>query len=166
MKNSQTINTRTDAYATNNITVYAAVDNTINSFANAAPYGVVLPFNINVFSSLKTSVSDLEDAAVAEQVGKVLSNLYFSLQKASRQKIPNKYLSRINLVQQEGKAALLEWNFQDFRVGFTLEPDKNESSYFVVSQDKTAGSFMADTQKLDDISWSVDKLVEYVLENT
>lgn len=147
--------------------VRQAINNTTSSFASTDPYGTVLPSNLNVFSSLTASIAALEDAAVAEQVKHVLTNLYLSLQRASRRKSINNYLSRINLIQQSDKAALLEWSFQDFRVGFTLEPNKNESSYFVVSQDKIAGSFMADTQKLDDgISNSVDKIVEYVLENT
>jgi hypothetical protein len=70
-------------------------------------------------------------------------------------------------VQQEDKTALLEWNFQDFRVGFTLEPNKAESSYFVVSQDKNTGVFKTSTQRLDADSYrSVDRIVDYVLENT
>jgi len=140
---------------------------TTNSFAGTDPYGTVLPSNLNVFSNLAASIAELEDTEVEKQVRRVLSSLYMSLQKASRRKNINNYLSRLNLIQQEDKAALLEWSFQDFRVSFTLEPDKNESSYFYVSQDKSTGSFKADTQKLDaDISRVVDKIVEYVLENT
>lgn len=166
MKSSQT---KTSASINSAIgkEVRPAIANTTSSFASTDPYGTVLPSNLNVFSNLAASIAELEDTVVAEQVRRVLSCLYLSLQRASRRKTINNYLSRINLIQQGDKAALVEWSFQDFRVGFTLEPEKKESSYFVVSQDKSAGSFMADTQKLDDdISRSVDKIVEYVLENT
>ena len=143
------------------------ISNTANSFSGAEPYGTVLPFNINVFSILAEGITDLENSVVKEQVKQVLLHLYLSLQKAHKKKNLNNYLSRINLVQQGDMAALLEWSFQDFRVGFTLESDKTESSYFLVSQDKNAGSFIIDTHKLDtDVSRSVDRIVEYVLENT
>jgi hypothetical protein len=141
--------------------------NTSNSYSGINPYGTVLPSNINVFSALTEKISGLENPAVTEQVKQILLYLYLSLQRAYRFKPIGNYLSRMNLVQQEDKAALLEWSFQDFRVGFTLEPVQTESSFFVVSQDKRAGALMADTQKLDsNISMSVDKIVEYVLENT
>lgn len=151
----------------NEKTIRTTIGNTSNSYATTEPYGMVLPSNIDVFSSLTTSFLSLEDTEVVKQVREVLLNLYLSLRKAGKHKPISNYLSRMNLVQQEDKAALLEWNFQDFRVGFTLEPDRTESSYFVVSQNKNAGSFMADTQKLDtDVFRLVDKIVEYVLENT
>jgi len=143
------------------------IGNTSNSFSGAEPYGTMLPSNINIFSSLAESIIGLEDPSVKEQAEQVLLYLYLSLRRACKQKILSNYLSRINLVQQEDKAALMEWNFQDFRIGFTLESNKDESSYFVVSQNKNTGSFMTDTQKLDTtVSRSVEKIVEYVLENT
>ncbi|MDR1205126.1 MAG: hypothetical protein LBL26_06550 [Peptococcaceae bacterium] len=147
--------------------VRKTVGKTSASASDVEPYGIVLPTNINIFSSLSDRMAGLEDHEVTEQVRQVLIYLYRSLQRAYRRKPLNNYLSRMNLVQQDDKAALLEWNFEDFRVGFTLEPVRSESSFFVVSQDKSAGSLMADTQKLDaDISRSVDQIVEYVLENT
>jgi hypothetical protein len=140
---------------------------TSSSYSRVNPYDAVLPSNINVFSALPEKISGLENPAVTEQVKQILLYLYLSLQRAYEFRQPENYLSRMNLVQQEDKAALLEWSFQDFRVGFTLEPEKDESSFFVVSQDKNAGSFTMNTQKLDtDISLSVKKIVEYVLENT
>jgi hypothetical protein len=143
------------------------IGNTSSTFSGIEPYGVVLPSNINVFSSLAERISALENPEVMEQVKQILLHLYLSLKKANTLKTLNNYLSRVNLVQQDDKAALLEWSFQDFRVGFTLEPEKDESSYFVVSQDKDAGSFMADIQKLGtDISRPIGRIVEYVLENT
>jgi hypothetical protein len=147
--------------------VWRAIGKTSGSASGIEPYMVVLPSNINVFSSVSEKVADLEDKVVSEQVNQTLLCLYLSLQKANKWRGLNNYLSRLNLVQQEDKAALLEWNFQDFRVGFALEPEKSESSYYIVSQDKEMGFLETEMQKFDaDISCSVDKIVEYVLENT
>jgi hypothetical protein len=93
--------------------------------------------------------------------------LYHSLRRLSKSQVITNYLSRLNLVCQEDGSALLEWNFQDFRVGFTLEPNEDESSCFIVSQDKNKNLFSADTQKLDvNNSASIDEIVGYVLGNT
>jgi len=164
MKNINSYKTSATASAR---VVRATIENTTSTFSAKESYGTVLPTNIDVFSGLTQKVTGLDNSEVALQVKQVILCLYLSLQKAHRKKSLSNYLSRINIVQQEDKAALLEWSFQDFRVGFTLEPEKSESGYFVVSQDKSAGSFMTDTQKLDDnISRTVDSIVEYVLENT
>jgi hypothetical protein len=145
----------------------AVVDNTSNSYTTSEPYGAVLPKNIDVFSGLTTSILNIEDPEVAKQVKQVLLGLYLSLQSAIKHKEFSNYLSRIHLVQQDDHTALLEWNFQNFRVGFRLEPDKAESSCFVVSQDNDAGSYMANTWKLDSDPFPlVDRIVKYVLENT
>ena len=144
-----------------------AIGNTSNSCSDADPYGTELPSNINVFSNLTEDITRLEDSSVKDQVMKVLFFLYLSLRRAFKQKTLSNYLSRINLIQQEDKAALIEWNFQDFRVGFILERNKSESSYFMVSQDKSTNSFMTDSQKLDtDTSVPVEMIVKYVLDNT
>jgi len=143
-------------------------DNTANSFSGMVLYGTALPSNINVFSNLTDGMIGLEDAGVREQVKQVLSYLYLSLLWAHKQKTLNScFLSRVNIVQQSDKSALLEWSFQDFRVGFTLESNSTESSYFIISQNKNTGSLIVDTQKLNvDVSKSIDKIVKYVLENT
>lgn len=140
---------------------------TTNSYSGIEPYKTVLPSNINVFSRIYSNILKLEDPEVTKQVHQVLLNLYLSLQKISKYQSIENYLSRINLVQMEDKTALLEWNFEDFRVGFNLEPDKNDSSYFIVSQDKRVGHLLANTQKIGADLWKiVEKIVEYVLENT
>lgn len=140
---------------------------TTNSYSGIEPYKTVLPSNIDVFSRIYNNILKLEDPEVTKQVQQVLLNLYLSLQKISKHQPIENYLSRINLVQQDDKTALLEWNFEDFRIGFNFELDKNDSSYFIVSQDKSTGHFSADTQKISaDLLGVVEKIVEYVLENT
>ena len=152
---------------TNNRSTRTANNNTSNSYSDLKPYATVLPSNMDVFSNLSAKMSALENASVFEQVKQVLQHLYLSLQKANEDKPMSNYLSRINLVQQDDKSALLEWNFQDFRAGFALEPIPSESRFFIVSQDKSIGSFTTEIQRLDlnNLS-SIDTLVGYVLENT
>jgi hypothetical protein len=151
----------------NQCTARKAVGNTSNSLSETTPYRTALPLGVDIFSGLAGSQLSLYDNVVSGQVRRILTYLYLLLQELSKSQVITNYLSRLNLVCQEDGSALLEWNFQDFRVGFTLEPNEDESSFFVVSQDKNKDLFSADTQKLDVNNYVlINKIVGYVLENT
>lgn len=139
---------------------------TSSSLMHPDPYSAPLPKNLDVFSNLSSKFAEIEDENVLVQVKRVLNSLYLSIQQISKLKTVNKYLSRLNLVQQSDGDALLEWNFRDFRIGFTFEPDKNKSSYFIVSQDRSNGAFFADSKLLtDDVTNIINNIVRYVWEN-
>ncbi|MDR1487904.1 MAG: hypothetical protein LBT62_07960 [Deltaproteobacteria bacterium] len=144
-------------------------EDTSNSCLAFEPYALALPSNIDVFSSLNNDSLAVfkDDEAVLEQVKQVLRNIYLGLQAADKLRPIRTRLSRLCLVRLEDEAALLEWNFQDFRVGFSLEPDKTQSCYYIVSQDKSVGSFFTYSQRLgaDNMAGPVETLVKYVLAN-
>jgi hypothetical protein len=167
MNNSSEYRTSSFLNETNKNIKQITIDITSNSYEDNTPYGTVLPSNINVFSSLAARLLTIENQDVIQQVKQTLLYIYRALQKANVQRKINNYLSRINLVQQQDMAALLEWNFENFRVGFTLEPNRDESSYYIISQDNSIEAFQVDTQKINpDFSRPVEKIVKYVLENT
>jgi len=136
--------------------------------ANYILYDMPLPSNINVFSKVKKNITQLKDPSVKQQADYILSNIYLLLQNAyKRRKCLSNRLPQINIVQQEDNSALMEWSFQNFRIGFMLESDKAYSCYFVVSQGENDNLFMPPAQKLDvDTPRSVKEIVEYVLRNT
>ena len=143
------------------------VNNTSNSYLNTNIYPVMLPLNVDVFSSLSKSIITLEDEEVAKQVKKILSCLYLSLKKAINNKSISNYLPRLHLTQQDDMSALIEWNFQNFRIGFILDTNKDENYFFMISQNKIMNSYKSDLQKLDvDNFVYMDEIIKYVLENT
>jgi hypothetical protein len=150
-----------------NLTVPPTNDFTLASFDTPNPYITILSDDLNIFSGINRSVIELENTEVREQVESILSLLYLALLRASQQKYLNNYLSPLNLNQQEDKAALLEWSFEKFRIGFLLEPDSEKSFFFQVSQDEKSGTFNSERRRLgDDVPHIVNKIVEYVLNNT
>jgi len=143
------------------------VNYTSNSYLDANIYPIMLPVNVNVFSSLSESIMTLEDKEVAKQVNKILSCLYLSLKKAINNKSISNYLPRLHLTQQDDMSALIEWNFQNFRIGFILDTNKDENYFFMISQNKIMNSYKSDLQKLDvDNFVYMDEIIKYVLENT
>jgi hypothetical protein len=140
---------------------------TTDSFSLNTSYRMKLPSNIDVLSKLSEAVVSLSNADVKKHTFDVLNMLNSSLREINNYSNLSNYLSRINVIEQIDSAALIEWSFQNFRVGFSIEPDMNESSYFIVSEDKSTGSFIADTKKVgSEIDAAIEKIVEYVIRNT
>ena len=136
------------------------------SFENV--YTTKLPSNIDIFSKLSENVNSLTNESVKKQILHILGTISHILQEIVmyNNNISN-YLSRMNIVEQNDFSALIEWNFHKFRLGFLIETDETESSYYIISEDKSTGSFIAETKKVGtDIDIVTAKIVEYVLKNT
>jgi hypothetical protein len=121
-----------------------------------------------VFTRLSKAVDSLSNIDVKNYTITILEALNKALQNINNyNKNISKYLSKLNVIEQADLAALIEWNFQNFRVGFSVESDLSESSYFIVSEDKSMGSFNANSQKIGlDKDIAIEKILEFVLENT
>ena len=164
---SGTSNQTSDTNKNTKTIKYQGPIQTTDSFSINTSYQIKLPSNIDVFSRLSKTVASLSNPDVKKHTINILDTLNKSLQNINNYKnIPN-YLSKLNVIEQSDLAALIEWNFQNFRVGFSIEPDLNESSYFIVSEDKSIGSFVAETKKVgSEITIAVEKILEYVIRNT
>ena len=128
-------------------------------------YAVKLPSSVDVFSALSENIDTLTDPNVKRQVIRILGIVDHILQQqiAGDGNIQNR-LSKLHVIEQEDFSALIEWNFQHFRVGFLVEPEETESSYYWVSENKSRGSFKADSEKVgDDLDRFVVSIVEYVI---
>lgn len=69
-------------------------------------------------------------------------------------RLPN--LPIIRFVEAPDKSVLLEWIFPHWRIGFSIEPNVEESGWFF-SSDKSAGSVIAGGQLAGfDVSWILD----------
>ncbi len=140
---------------------------TSDSFSLNDSYRIKLPSNIDVLSSVSKIVASLSNSDVRNYVINVLDKINKSLQNINIQGDISNYLSKINVIEQTDLAALIEWNFKNFRVGFSIEPDLDESSFVIVSKDENKGSFFTITEKIgSEINAVIDKIVEYVINNT
>lgn len=141
---------------------------TNDSFSINTSYHIKLPSNIDVFTRLSKAVDSLSNIDVKNYTITILEALNKALQNINNyNKNISNYLSKLNVIEQADLAALIEWNFQNFRVGFSVEPDLNESSYFIVSEDKNIGSFKANSEKVGlDKDIAIEKILDFVLKNT
>jgi len=167
MKNDVTKNQTYGSYRNKRYLNYQLPMQTYDSFSYNNTYTAKLPSNFDVLSELKKSTDGLSNLDVKRQTINILSALSAVLHElVMKYNVPNS-LTTLNIIEQNDSAALIEWNYQNFRVGFSVEPIYSESSYYIVSEDKSTGSFTADSKKIGtDIEKVVTKIVEYVIRNT
>lgn len=146
---------------------YLFPDQTSDSYSMLSSYQTLLPHNIDVFSVITDALQTLTNPTVKDETIVFLGRVNAYLQTVSLTSHATNYLSKLNLIEQDDGVVLIEWNFQNFRIGFLIEPKNEESSYYIISEDKEIGSFMAETRRIgrryDEV---IEKIVRYVLENT
>ena len=95
----------------------------------------------------------IENPRVAEQLGNLLSIIDVVVNRIVEQEGID--LSSIPLLHahvEEDGSVLLEWVFQDFRIGFNIEPNPNDSGWHLLSgknlRNKTESGQLIDTPKI------------------
>jgi len=78
------------------------------------------------------SVQNKDQVARANEMLSIIQSEVIKLQ-------PPMTLPPISAFQDENGALLLEWIFNDFRVGFNLEMDENESGWYLASKPSSGG---------------------------
>jgi hypothetical protein len=148
---------------TGKIFSYKTSNNTPTSRDNTDLVYAALPYNIDIFEEITENLLALEGSVVINQTYQILKYFYSALQKANENTIICNYIPRLHVVQQENKSVLIEWDFQNVRLGFVLEPVESESYFYTVFQDNE-GSFSSDTRRLNNnVPQIISNMVKCVL---
>jgi hypothetical protein len=139
----------------------------VSPFDNVSTVQPMLPANIDVFSHLSGSLSSLSDDNVIVQSYVIVRFLQRVLNDLASKDYFINYLSRLHITEQEDKTALIEWNFENFRIGFSIDPDSSKSGYYLVSTDHVTTDFIMKTGKIGTRQREIiEFMVNYALENT
>jgi hypothetical protein len=95
------------------------------------PYQIKKPSNLDVTYTARQHVKNIQIISVREQVVQLLDMIDNCLNESRIDKSSYR-LPRIALTIGEDGVIVLEWNFEFFRIGFTLEEERGESSYFKI----------------------------------
>lgn len=108
----------------------------------------------------------LEESQQKDLFLKLLLSLHKVLIQYYTQSFELSHLPSLHVVIVEDGSILIEWIFTDFRIGFSIEIEITESSWYLVSNEKlesiTKSGFLT-TDKLDSI---IDEVVAFIIENT
>ena len=126
-----------------------------------------LPEAIDVFTQASSKIAKLHDHIVKKQTLEILNRIYICLAYYNQVTDLRNRLPKLHLTIDEDGDACIELNFQSFRFGFTLESEREKSSYYIVAGDLTDGYISSTSDILrDNYRYVVDSIVKLVLENT
>jgi hypothetical protein len=133
-------------------------------FTSAQPIQLV-PRYFNLISNALDKLKSFKVDAVKKQAENVLINIAYFL-SIYPINLDNKF-NKILITELEDSSAMIEWIFDSFRIGFSLEADPHDASYFFVSNDKSTGIYNAYSKPLNDnIQELLSAVVGYVIGNT
>jgi hypothetical protein len=117
---------------------------------------------------IKEAVANLEQIENAEMKELILMIFGKLSMKIRLSELTSKthYLPPIRLFKMEDESILIEWMFHNFRIGFSVEEDINESSWYFISNKNMEDQGQAGFVREVDIDILLDKFVTYIAINT
>ncbi len=124
-------------------------------------YPVYLPNRVypTFLRAILSSLNELKNENVAKEVFnliKTIQSITFSLQD---DKLIDLIFQRLHLFNIEDDTALLEWIFEDYRIGFGVDTDPNESSWYLVTQKElgniNAYGYLSEDNNANIITWLI-----------
>jgi hypothetical protein len=124
-------------------------------------YGAKKAIN-NVTAEARFNALQLSNKSVREQTLKLLDDIDSYLMSATSDILPQIYLT-----ERENSSVLLEWMFEDFRIGFALEPLQDDSYYFRVTVDRVTRAYYSESFYLHTAyNEIIKKIIQFVLQHS
>lgn len=111
--------------------------------------------------ALQLEVQEIREAAII-----VLKSIEKGIVDFELQRFQLDHLPELYPVKVDDGSFLIEWIFEDFRIGFSIEPEIEESSWYLVSKNSLGatnaeGIIFLDNQLKAPISWMLKFIVLY-----
>ena len=117
----------------------------------------------NLTRQARDTISQIQNPNVAEQLDKLLSIIDKIFYVAQQGKIDLSYIPSLNAHVDEDGSVLVEWIFPDFRTGFNIEPNPDDSGWHLVSN-KALNEYTASGQ-LADMNEIILFLLKFIFSN-
>jgi hypothetical protein len=117
----------------------------------------------NTIGKARSIIPQIKNAAVTDQIEKLLltiRNFVRILQDATGSVIN---IPPLRAYVAEDDAAVFEWIFPDFRVGFNIEPNPEESGWHIVSNEKL--DKITASGPLGNMDATIQTLFAFILRN-
>ena len=90
----------------------------------------------NLITPAWNAVGQVEDQKVADEARNILLIIEKTILIAQSKGIDLGHLPQLHAFDVQDGSILIEWIFDDFRIGFSIEPIPDESSWYLVSNAK------------------------------
>lgn len=130
-------------------------------------YQMKLPTFFDPARNAMKKVSTFKSKEIQERVITILESIRNYLVSSIERSSMENRLPQIHLTEDIDGSALIEWNFEHFRIGFTVDVDEDAMSYFYISEDRQTDSFRAETKRIDGrLQEAISSVVSYVIQNS
>ena len=125
-----------------------------------------MPSNIDIFSNIK--IKDIQKNSSWELQEAFLSEVKHYLFHLSSERLIENNLSRLAYSKQDDGSNLFEWNFDNFRLGFTFDSNESSSGFYIVSDTEISGDFSTISNYItrSNVVDVAHRAVDFVLGNT
>lgn len=115
-----------------------------------------------------TTVATVKDDTVASECRKILQIIAESILFFQTRGFDLRHLPRLHAFNVEDGSLLIEWIFDDFRIGFGIEPIPSESSWYLVSNARLGDINLAGDIPKNDLETQdlMLHLVNFVVSNS
>lgn len=122
-----------------------------------------LRWESNLVKQARNIIPQIKNEDVAEQVDMLLSTINIIVNVVEQEKVDLSRIPPPHAYIEEDGAVSVEWIFPDFRIGFNIEPNPNDSGWHLVAGknlgDKTESGQLMDMPKI------VYRLFKFILSN-
>lgn len=141
------------------------------SYFDLAPTGSTginqtIPFKINVLKNVSERAKSISNSEVKKQVDEFLTIFTQVIASRKDELVEREDLPAVNLAELDDKSILLEWGSKDFKIGFSFEPKKSDSGWFLVSGKNLDGDQQGGSLKKENFSDLIEYAINYVSANT
>ena len=120
---------------------------------------------LNIVKRARSVIPQIENEEVAKQVRKLLLIINVVVNIVEQEVgLDLNNISPLRAHVEEDGSVLIEWIFPDFRIGFNIEPNPDDSGWHLVSSKKLGDAIASGL--LTDMVGVVIQLIEYILPNT
>lgn len=137
---------------------------TFTAAASGAPY--LKCADEAILSQASDAIRKVDDIHMRQVFIALLLALQNALGNAPEGIANSRHLPPLHFYMGDDGALLLEWIFKDFRVGFVIESDVSESSWYLVSNSNLGNINRADTLRVENMDALAHSVTSFVMENT
>lgn len=117
----------------------------------------------NLIEDALESIKETDNPAISGRAREMLTSIQDKIDTLIKYKIDLLTLPKIRAFNVDDGSILLEWIFNDFRVGFSIEQIESESSWYLVSNEKygetNASGFISENNFDNILLWLINFII-------
>ncbi len=117
---------------------------------------------------VESLLARVDNRSVAEQASRLLATIQRMITLTGRAKGDARDIPPLRACLDEDGAVLIEWIFSDFRIGFNIEPNEEDSGWHLISNRRLGDVAVSKPLPKDlvNMSETVALLVDFIVSNT